>query len=535
MYVGNMTVQIQATIKSNLEEIIKSVKYHKDTRSDQAWQLIKNPLFPCSKIHDDDFENVVAFRGLLGMIDTEIVDKKSKQKILKKSFEFCYRNIQETLSSLNAITWTLHCWIIRFKNREGNDKKCSLLPLSSIGRKFAYIDHKVASNLIKKPLREKLLKETKDHDGSELQKIFGLTPQLFNKRRKEVRKRLRSKSFKRHKKCTKSRKGSKSLTSKKRLNKKWKNLGAGCLSKRSIVRSISTDGVGLRLCLETIPGRSRLNYDVFQVTKDTFKVAGDTGRVRIVTTVDSNGDVKMITRKGYYNYLRDKKTRKYIEEQMQNTPWGEANNVVASSGGFKNTSLSIWRNAIQALGNNVETLKNYQLVPKEQAFRKMKALRRKKAFFDQRLRDIIRPDKNSKENILIGLGDGEFACTGKGEQAVPTSSLGVLIRRIIKILQLSRRVRIVILNEFNTTCTCHRCGNVMEKLKTSKGKECLRYRLCKHCDKTKGMRRQRDVNSCKNHMKLLACDIQGLGRPKGLEIPEWFWNKKTSTWVSPIC
>jgi hypothetical protein len=27
-------------------------------------------------------------------------------------------------------------------------------------------------------------------------------------------------------------------------------------------------------------------------------------------------------------------------------------------------------------------------------------------------------------------------------------------------------------------------------------------------------------------MKLLACDIQGLGRPKGLEIPEWFWNKK---------
>jgi hypothetical protein len=136
---------------------------------------------------------------------------------------------------------------------------------------------------------------------------------------------------------------------------------------------------------------------------------------------------------------------------------------------------------------------------------------------------------------LIGLGDGEFACTGKGEQAVPTSNLGVLIRRIIKILQLSRRVRIVILNEFNTTCTCHRCGNVMEKLKTFKGKECRRYRLCKHCDKTKGMRRHRDVNSCKNHMKLLACDIQGLGRPKGLEIPEWFWNKKTSTWVSPIC
>ena len=166
----------------------------------------------------------------------------------------------------------------------------------------------------------------------------------------------------------------------------------------------------------------------------------------------------------------------------------------------------------------------------------MKSLRRKKAFFDQKLKSILRPDKKSKENILLALGDGDFPCTGKGEQAVPTTTLGLKIRRIIKMLSLQRRTRILIVNEFNTTSSCHKCGNTMSKLTTSKGHECLRYRLCRNCNnETNDKRRQRDVNSSKNHMKLLNCVIEGRERPQGLEIASWFWRQTTSTWVAPIC
>ncbi len=76
----------------------------------------------------------------------------------------------------------------------------------------------------------------------------------------------------------------------------------------------------------------------------------------------------------------------------------------------------------------------------------------------------------------------------------------------------------------------------MERLTTPGGRECLRYRLCRNCNnETIDKRRHRDVNSCKNHMKLLECVVQGTERPFGLEIPSWFHNKKTSTWVPPIC
>ena len=39
----------------------------------------------------------------------------------------------------------------------------------------------------------------------------------------------------------------------KKLKQKWKKVGHGCLPPTATVKTISTDGVGLRICLEFIP------------------------------------------------------------------------------------------------------------------------------------------------------------------------------------------------------------------------------------------------------------------------------------------
>ena len=160
----------------------------------------------------------------------------------------------------------------------------------------------------------------------------------------------------------------------------------------------------------------------------------------------------------------------------------------------------------------------------------MARFRWKKSWLDRRMHEWLQPAYKEKKHIILGIGDGDFPCTGKGEMAVPTTALQAALKKAIKMLKIERLVKIVKIDEYNTTKCCHSCDSVMNILMTNHGYECSRYRLCTECStKTYGKMRHRDVNAAKNILKLLELVCLGRARPLNLVCP---W--KTNVVLPPL-
>lgn len=486
-YLGN----IKAMVLPNLQKRLKTYLYdiHNLQSHTDRKEFAKNACYelrPSSMIHNDDFEWIQKFRNFTGL--------KVNQ---------CFYTVVEELSDL---TWTLHIWLQGLlKNMEA--KSFSLLPVSPIGRKYAYIDNKIIMSLLDSKIRKRMLETTQNHKGSELQKVLGLTSNLFNKRRLVIRKKLMKKY-----------KESKDPKHKK-LKQKWKNIGHGCLPSTATIKTISTDGVGLRLCLEFIPKdnpsknmnpKNKKQLD----NKSTDAIGWDTGRVRIITSADENGKVVIVSRKGYYNAQRTKQFREYETSRKKGTVWGQVLADVSKAGGFKNNEIVKWAASLEVIGKNINIIKNEQLLQKDLALWKMRRFRWKKAFFDQKIKQIIMPSIKRNRNVNIGIGDGSFSHTGRGEMSVPTKSIQTKVERVLKMLKIKDKVKTTEINEYNTTQCCYKCDAKMNILLTKTGNDCLRYRLCTCCStKTYGKRRNRDVNAAKNMLRLLRLEMDGCPRP----------------------
>jgi hypothetical protein len=427
-YLGNINVQILSHLYSKFLSYLKdNILLNIQTNREQYIHMVCSKLFPSTEIHIDDYEFIDKVRKYFNIKPSEFINKKSL-----------------FFSKLNNKNWTLHLFLLSQKN----NKISSILPYSIIGRKYSYLDIKIANALLPKKLKTQMLQlSSMDTESSELQKLFGLTRTIFNKTRTKQRNKLRKK-FKNNEK----------------LKKKWKKNGRSSLPKDTKIVTISTDGIGLRICLEFIPKKNYNETSSIFLEKNVVNVGIDTGRVRLITACSSDGNVSMITRKAYYRAQRHKQSQEFEKSKMKDTPWGQAINDLSKSGGFKNKDMTTWINALNILSDNFEIIKSEQLISKTRALMKMRRFRWKKSFFDQKLKTIFKPAWKDKKLLNIGLGDGDFPCTGKGELSVPTTDLQRSIKRVIKMMNISKMVKIVPIDEYNTTKCCHRCGNIMDKL-----------------------------------------------------------------------
>ena len=133
-------------------------------------------------------------------------------------------------------------------------------------------------------------------------------------------------------------------------------------------------------------------------------------------------------------------------------------------------NIETWINSLNAISNNLDIIKKEQLLSKERAMMKMRRFGWKKSFLDQKLKIILKPAWEKKKRLNLGIGDGDFPCNGRGELSVPTTDLARSLKRIIKMMNIQRNVKIGNIDEFNTTKCCHRCGAIMTKLTTSRGR-----------------------------------------------------------------
>lgn len=478
-YKGSVQIQILTHLPRRLSKYFDD--YYKPkpgTNRALMSRLLKYPLRPCSDIHNEDFSLVQSLRAAFNL------DRKD---VLEKGLE-----------KLSDYIWGLHFWL---QNRLSNDEgtSASTLPVVTMNRKYAYLDHKIVNSLLPTKLKKEMKTLTETHRGSDLQKLLGLTPELFNKRLSSARK--------------KKRQGK---------TKKWRKRGRGSLPKDVLIKCISTDGVGLRLCVEFIPIPKSEEQPFVLQEGNHILVGNDTGRVRLNTSVDSEGKVTMMTRKSYYYAQHHHRMEVWEKNRMIGTAWGAALAELSDSGGLKNSCLTKWRSFLEAQGRNINVLLDEQVNNIERAKRKMFRFRKKKSWMDRRMKEWLAPAHKIKKQMVIGNGDGKFASGGRGELSVPTSALQIAFKKALKVLNIQRLVKVVPIDEHNTTKCCHKCDNVMQQIPCHE-RHCQRYRLCTHCSpETDGKRRHRDVNAARNILKLLQLMVDGKERPQHLRCP---WKK----------
>lgn len=481
-YLGNVKVQTITHLLPRLKKWVTEVREAQPgSNRDQVHRCIVAPLYPCSEVADADFEWAMEVRGRVG--------SPSPDQWLQKP------------EDLTQHVWAMHLWLQR--RLVASEGEFALLPVSTLDRKYSYLDEKVLGSLVPTKTKKAMLELTKAHSGSPVQKVLGLTSQLFNKRRAAVRKQLAA----RH-------------ADKAKLKRKWQRVGHGCLPKFATVKMVKTDGVGLRITLEFLPKRPLPAGSAGPPTALTsqsgmadVKQGWDTGRVRLATSASSEGKVQMITRKAYYYMQRHERHEAWELSRRVGTPWGDALAAMSEAGGFRNSDIDKWTSTMAAFGQHRQAILQEQLVDKARALQRMRRFRWKKAFMDQRIKQLLRPALLGR-TLAIGIGDGKFASTGKGELAVPTTAFGVALKRVIKMHGLEGRVTLRKICEFRTTMCCHRCHQVMTKLQTASGYECLRYRMCTNCAGTGDKRRHRDVNAAKNMLALLTQELMGCPRPR---------------------
>lgn len=209
---------------------------------------------------------------------------------------------------------------------------------------------------------------------------------------------------------------------------------------------------------------------------------------------------------------------------------------------------------LQALSRHWRTLKEEYLEGEsadEYAKWRMTLFRGKRATIDRFIRKALRSQDRGGEPtppIELSIGAAKFAATGKGEEAVPTSSM---LREIIRVIRVHKmRVRLnKAVDEYLTTQVCYRSGERMTKVTarlyccTSPMCTCRplrpsrrpgatrRYELTEEADdvvnKTDGSsvyrlaneagrRRNRDVNAARNLLIIGYATVAGQERPAPL-------------------
>lgn len=358
------------------------------------------------------------------------------------------------------------------------------LPISTVGRKYAYLDTKVCRFLLSNLYKEK----QQSCDEPTIMDMFGLTPQSLKQRRKALRKRLRSKW--KHVKP--------------KLRKKHMQQGMSSSLPLNIqVDSILTDGVGVSMCIKT-PVRWQQQHEnngVGNLDNPVF-VGIDTNRAKPFVAAVSTCAYKIpetitLTRRQYYHEIKHRIRMKWEHHRSNILQNRDVIDELA-----RHSIVTDMLGYLTTVSNKLPTLEKEYIDNKDRALWRMRLYRLKTSSLDRHVQQIYKLARGRP--ICLGIGDANFPSTGRGEKAVPTVQM---IRSIYKgATRYKNRVLKYKIWEFRTTMCCCACGNVTQKAPTHLTKLSNRLRLCSHCNSTTvgggAKLRDRDVQAARNMLWL---------------------------------
>lgn len=572
-YSGNIQVLVCTNLARRVRSYIQSVRLDGVVSRSAIEEATVGCLRPLA-VSDEDFKMIMDLRTALGASSTS-----------DYPLEYPPSKTPWTMEAL-----ALHIFLVRYGAAD-----YSYLPIAARGRKYCYVDCKIATallSMVKKQIPSKTAaakgggrrrKEPEDaggpsgsngggpvEDGESSMSVgdlLGLNPENFAAQnrhiRRDVRRRLRAA---RHAEVPAERR-----RRKERLKHRAMMMSVGRMHKDARVDSFETDGVGLRLCLKipveiashvkplpteapvdscksTRRGKKREREEDEPQVADwlpkgnwpsPIMVGVDEGRAKLMAAAISQHPLRkpktsVFTRKHYYAAMGYWRQQKWSQARGQSNEVQAALNALSSAGGLQNCDPARWDATMEAERDHHEVLYREYVENPEYAVWRMRLFRKKRSALDRACHDLIREAVRGEPRerpVLIGVGDASFAPTGRGEMAVPTTMLGVALKRAIKrARENGRHVEMRKIGEFRTTMCCSACGAVTQPAMVGEGdarRRSRRLRLCTECETT-GKLRDRDVQAARNMLWLLQHEYYGAARPCHLSREEKKKKKRKS-------
>ena len=473
-YRANIQVSLTNHIPKLLGKYMDKVELADDRFRHVLKSLIQRPLRPMI-LHNDDFDHIMFLRDLLGC---EIDDyMPNKIKYTDKIFDFAIG-----LKKLGVDQGTY-------------------LPVCDLGRKYCYMDMKIASSMFG-------LKATKDKTFAE---FFQLTKADFKARRSKLRRELRKKA--RRNKV------------KKKLKARWENLGIGSIKDGTQISSFETDGVGMSIVLKkpvNIFAAPPVPKSELPPMDDPVFIAIDTGRAKAFTAAVSIKGYKkptyqMLTRKKYYFDMKHKIRMRWEQSRQVAT---QVNQLLSLHP--KSTDLLGYLEVVRV---NIQAIKEEFLIDKGRALWRMRLYRLKTKSLDKAVQKLY--DAANGRPIVFGIGDANFASSGRGEKSMPTTHLIKVFKKgmnryIHRNNQVwDNHVRFEIIDEYNTTQKCSRSGEQTTVPMTSQNVRSRRLRFSAYCqEKNERGLRDRDIQAAENMLWCTQAVYYGYERPSYLIRPK---------------
>ena len=479
---ANLQVHCRAGLPKRTAEWLGQLDYEEvyDERTIVSMQqMLLQRLRPLT-IDSRDYEMIVELRAVLG------VDETDPTWYVPKTPPFTTEVI-----ALHAF---LTCYGIEAR---------SYLPVARRSRKYTYLDVKIYDSLTSSPLsmsmvggdeNERRRKRSGRGSGEggrsngdsccsrTLGDALGLTPSSFRDKRREIRGRIRQEISRRKQR----RPNNPSID---RLKKKMKKLGRGYMHPETIVNSLETDGVGVRLCARTpidmkpfvkafFPekddggggcegsrrmyegnkkrGSKRIReeeektrvdedkdrlYRIRSLEKDPPIFVGiDSGRKKLfVAAISKEGYKKpktyVFTRSRYYSEMRYWRHQSWSEAQVSRREVAGALVAISRGGGYRNCDLKTWRASLRAERDHHDVLDEEFVEKPDYAIWKMRLHRLKRASLDRATGELVREatwDQSPRRLLLLGMGNASFSSTGKGEISSPTRAVTDALRRSLR-------------------------------------------------------------------------------------------------------
>jgi len=470
-YRANLQNHIIMHLPESLKKYFDQVEIEEGTNREMIKQLFYKPQRPCSECHNRDFANAIRIRLCVGL--------ESINGYMYKKYNY------------NQSTFDVSIFLKKYIGHE------TYFPISTLGRKYAYIDKKIATYLFN------------DKKSETLAEIIGFTPESFKKKRKLLRNQLRRKY--------KHKIPNMSESKRKKLKEKWSRIGMSYIPDKSIFNSIETDGVGLSIVLKKnrnlYEKQKHIIDEPIDLKNDKPVVIGmDEGRVKLFAAAISTNPLEkpksfVFTRHQYYHEIKHKKRKKFeLQRSMQPLVQNALLTLALHS---KITDLPGY---FTTLSNNIEVLKT-EYFEIERALWRMRLYRAKKKSLMSAVQKLFTLCEGRP--VILGVGDANFKCTGRGEKAVPTTGL---TREILKARKrYNNKTTIHSIHEFRTTVCCCQCGCVTEGLMRPNGVRSRRVRFCNSCNQQNvTCLRDRDIQAARNMLWLTQYQHIGVPRPSYL-------------------
>jgi hypothetical protein len=467
----------------------------------------------------------------------------------------------------------LHLFLVRYGVAER-----TYLPVASRGRKYAYVDSKIAPKLFamkeKKGGQNKSSKagpstvvadeaNTDPKPSVSVGELLGLTPTAFNRRRQQIRREVRRR-YRRN-----ASNAEQDAVRRKRLKmqaKRWQRIGASAMPKNARIDSIETDGVGLRMVIKT-PQDIAHHVRPIETVEETkvrtarpkkekkrapaateccercphepVMVAMDLGRAKLFAAAVSRRAIEkpktvVLTRRKYYYMMRHGRQRRWEQARMTALPEVRAGvTALSATGGVHNSDGDKWLAYLAAETQHRQALDDEFVANVERAKWRMVMHRGKRRCLDSSVRRMLRSAVDGvpvERPLVVGVGNAGFPSNGPcGELPAPTSELSKAMRRALAGIQATGRSVITqSLDEFRTTMCCCACGSVTSAPTVTRRRRdrttgemviandpSRRLRCCTTCSST-GKLRDRDVQASRNILWLAAAEYYGLPRPEYL-------------------